>query len=171
VDSLALQLLCGADALPGAGEFDQDALRADPRFPVHANQLSRLGQAALEVKAQARIDLAGNPAGDDLEDLAAEVDQQPVHELRRAGFLVAGVVHGVKQGIVRQMFVLRLLGCLIEQRRIGRCVLRLVAGDGFEVAGVRHDGGITLEGFEQVHDCLLQFLLLLAGACISSVAS
>ena len=47
--------------------------------------------------------------------------------------------------------VLRLLRRLEQQRRIGRRVLRPVLGDGLDVAGVGHDGGVALERVEQGH--------------------
>ena len=92
VDALVLELLGGPDALPGAGDLDQDALAVDARLLVHADQLAGLGQGALGVEAEAGIDLGRDAAGDDLEDLAAEVDEQLVHERLGARGLVAGGV-------------------------------------------------------------------------------
>ena len=60
-------------------------------------------------------------------------------------------VHGVVQGVINQVFVLRLLGRLEEQRRVRRRVLRLVLGDGLEVARVGHNRRVTFQRFEQVH--------------------
>ena len=42
----------------------------DPGFLVHADQLAGLGERPLGVEAEAGVDLGGDPARDDLEDLA-----------------------------------------------------------------------------------------------------
>ena len=72
MDPFALQLFGGADAFPGAGDLDEDALAADPGLLVQADELAGLGEGALGVEAEPGIDLGGDPAGNDLEDLAAE---------------------------------------------------------------------------------------------------
>ena len=81
----ALQLFCGPDSFPGAGDLDQDALAAEPGLPVHADQLAGLGEGCLGVEAEAGIDLRGDATGNDLEDLAAEGDEELVDERRAAG--------------------------------------------------------------------------------------
>ena len=66
----------------------------DARLLVHADQLAGLGQGALGVETEPGIDLGGDAAGDDLEDLAAEVDEELVHERRGAGGSVATSAEG-----------------------------------------------------------------------------
>ena len=126
--------------------------RPMPGLLVHADQLARLGQRSLGVEAQAGIDLGGHPAGDDLEDLAAEVDQQLVHErLGAVGPVARATAMAYCRASSTRCCVLRLLGRLVEQRRVGRRILRLVLGDGLDVAGVGHDRRVALQRFEQVH--------------------
>ena len=87
--------------------------RLDPRLLVHADQLAGLGQGALGVEAEAGIDLGGDPAGNDLEDLAAEGDEELVHERRGCGRPRSpGERRAKSQRLVDQMLVLRLLGRL-----------------------------------------------------------
>src|SRR5208283_2807068 len=76
VNTFALQLCGGPDSFPGAGDLDQDALAADPGLPVHTDQLAGLGNGCLGVEAEAGIDLRGDATGNDLEDLAAEVNKE-----------------------------------------------------------------------------------------------
>src|SRR5262249_50216403 len=52
---------------------------------------------------------------------------------------------------INQVFVLWFLSRLVEQRRVGRGILRLVLGDGLEVAGVGHHRGVTFQRVNQVH--------------------
>ena len=75
-----LELLGGADAFPGAGDLDQDPLAVDAGLLVQADQPAGLGDGRLGVEAEAGVDLGRDAARDDLEDLAAEVDEQLVHE-------------------------------------------------------------------------------------------
>ena len=75
---LALQGVGGLDALPGAGDLDEDALLADPDRLVQVDDVQRLVDAGLRVEAEARVDLGAHLARDDLQDLLAELDQQPV---------------------------------------------------------------------------------------------
>ena len=150
-DPLALELLGGPDPLPGAGDLDEDALAVDPGLRVQVDQPAGLGQRPFGVEAEPGIDLGGDPAGDDLEDLAGEVDEQLVHARVGAGGPVAGGLQGVLDGVVQQVLVLRLLDRLVEQRRVGGRVLGPVLGDGLDVAGVGDDRGVTLQGVEQGH--------------------
>ena len=81
VDAFALEPLGGADAFPGAGDLDQDALARRCRPPRTARSarapwrcvpsVSKLRRASTSVETR---------PGNDLEDLAAEVDEQLVHE-------------------------------------------------------------------------------------------
>ena len=80
MDPFPFQVFGRPDAFPGAGDLDQDPLPADPRFLVHADQLAGLGQRPFGVEAEPGIDLGGDAPGDDLEDLAAEGDEELVHE-------------------------------------------------------------------------------------------
>jgi hypothetical protein len=78
VDALLLELARGLDTLPGARDLDQDALLLDTLRLVERDELLRLRLRLLLVEGQARVDLGRDAAGDDLEDLRAEVN-----ELRR----------------------------------------------------------------------------------------
>lgn len=77
------------------------------------------------------VDLSGHLAGDDLEDLGAELDEQAVEG--QLDLLVgrAALGLGVGDGLVDQSRVLGLLGGGEDERRVGRRVLRLVLADGW----------------------------------------
>src|SRR5262245_31511477 len=55
------------------------------------------------------------------------------------------------QGVVHQVFVLRLLRRLVEQRRIGRRILRHILVDSLDVAGVGNDRRETLQRVKKIH--------------------
>src|SRR5262249_28958678 len=141
----------GPNAFPRAGNFDQNPLATNPGILVHADQLAGLGQRSLGVKTKAGIDLSGDTTGNDLEDLATEGDEQLVHERNAAGRGVAGGPHGKVECLVHEVLVVRLLGRLEKERRIRGRVLRLVFGDGFEIARVGHDGRVAFQRFEKIH--------------------
>ena len=77
------------------------------------------------------VDLGGDLAGDDLEDLGAELDEQAVE--RELNLLVgrAALGLGVGDGLVDQGGVLGLLGGGEDERGVGRRILRLVLADGW----------------------------------------
>ena len=72
---VALELARGLDALPGGRDFDEDALLLDAERPVERDELLGLGLGALLVEGQTRVDLGRDAAGDDGEDLLAELDK------------------------------------------------------------------------------------------------
>ena len=74
VDSLALEDLGGADSLPCGGDLDEDSLAADAGLVVLRDDLARLGDGLAGVVGEAGVNLGGDAAGDDGEDLATEGD-------------------------------------------------------------------------------------------------
>src|SRR2546421_1965 len=50
-----------------------------------------------------------------------------------------------------QVLVVRLLGRLVDEGRVGGRVLRPVFGDGLEIARVGHDRRVSLQGFQEIH--------------------
>ena len=78
VDAFLLELLGGADALPGGGDLDEDALAVDAVGLIKADQPAGLLDGALGVEREPGIDLGRDAARDDLEDLLAEGDEQAI---------------------------------------------------------------------------------------------
>ncbi len=141
VDALFLEPLGGADALPGAGDLDQDALRANPGLGVEGDQLFGLDHGRLGVEGKSGVDLGRYPPGDVFKDFAPEADEKLVDHRLRIGA-------GLGQGGVDQRAVARVLRRGEEQRRIGGRVLRFPACDGVDIAGVGNDDGVRFEGVE-----------------------
>lgn len=79
------------------------------------------------------IDLGGDLAGDDLEDLGAELDEQAVEG--ELNLLVGGPALGlgVGDGLVDQGGILGLLGGREDEGGVGGRVLGLVLADGGKV--------------------------------------
>ncbi len=87
VDSLALEDFGGLDALPGGGDLDEDTLAADAGLVVLRDDLARLRDGLVGVVGEARIDLGGDAAGDDGEDLASEGDGKRLEGERGDGLI------------------------------------------------------------------------------------
>ena len=139
MDALALELLGGLDALPGARELDQHAVAHDAGFLVQGDKTSSLLDRFRGVERKPRVHLGRYAARDVLQDLAAEIHEHTVDV----------AVHKVaKTRVFRRSE---------KKRRISRCVLRLPARDGLDVAAVRNDKRLFAQGFElRGHDNLFR---------------
>jgi hypothetical protein len=85
---------------------------------------------SLGVEGEPRVHLGRDLAGDDLENLLAELDEEAVEGGVDLVVLRAAVLLGVGDGLVYQGGVLGLLGGGEDERRVGRGILGLVLGDG-----------------------------------------
>lgn len=95
--------------------------------------MQSLVDRGLGVEGEAGIDLGGHLAGDDLEDLLAELDQETVES--RVDLFIEGLALGlaVFDGGVDEGRVLGLLGGGQDQGGIGGGILGLVLADGWMV--------------------------------------
>ncbi len=75
-----LQLFSRFNAFPSGGDLNQNPLAFDAGIFVHFDELPRLGHRRFAVERQPGVDLGRNAAGHDLENLFAEIDEQPVDE-------------------------------------------------------------------------------------------
>jgi voltage-gated potassium channel Kch len=73
------------DAFPRAGDLDEDTLLLDADEVVEGDELLGLGLGALLVERESGVDLGGDTAGDDLEDLGTEVDELWVRSCVQSG--------------------------------------------------------------------------------------
>lgn len=130
---VALQDLGGLDTLPGRGDLDENAVLGDALSLVELDDVQGLVDRGLGVKGEAGVDLGRDLAGDDLEDLLAELDQETVQ--RSIDLVVdrAALLLGVGNGIVDELGVLGLLGGSQDQGRVGGGILRLVLANGSKV--------------------------------------
>lgn len=136
---VALQDLSGLDTLPGGGNLDQDTVLGDALGLVQVNDVQGLVDGGLGVEGQLGVNLGGDTAGNNVQDLAAELNQQVVEgdlDLLVDG---AGGLLADGNGIVNQLGVLGLLGGSQNQRGVGGGILGLVLGDGTEVTRVGDD--------------------------------
>jgi hypothetical protein len=94
------------------------------------------------VEGEAGVDLSGDLAGDDLEDLGTELDEEVVEGDVDLGVdvLALTVLHTVCDSIVNELGVLGLLGSGEDEGRVGGGILGLVLANGGEVTGVADDG-------------------------------
>jgi len=102
-----------------------------------------LVDGSLGVEREGGIDLSGDFAGDDLEDLLAELDEEVVEggiDLLVGG---AGTLLGLGDSGIQKGSILRLLSRGQDQGRVGGGILGLVLGD-------RCGKGVSLEKLRQV---------------------
>ncbi len=96
---------------------------------AYLDNLEGLVHGRSGVEGQASVDLGGDLAGDDLEDLSAELDEQAVEG--KLGLLIDGATLGlgVGNGLVDQGSILGLLGGGEDEGGVRRGILGLVGGD------------------------------------------
>jgi len=103
-----------------------------------------LGDGGRGVVRETRVDFSGDASGNDIENLFAEGDGQPlkgqVGDGLRLGVL-AQLVAGCDQHAIDDGLIVRLLGGGGDQRGVGGRVLGAEAGDRLDVAGVGDDDG------------------------------
>lgn len=101
------------------------------RFPAYLDDVQRLVDRSLGAEGEAGVDFGRHLAGDDGEDLLAELDQEPVQS--RVYLVVDGsaLLLGVLDGHIDQLGVLGLIGSLQDQGGVGRSILGLVFANGW----------------------------------------
>ena len=72
---ITLELAGSLDALPRRGDLDEDALLLDADRLVERDKFLRLLFRGLLVEGETCVNLGGDTARDDLQDLLAELDQ------------------------------------------------------------------------------------------------
>lgn len=101
--------------------------------------MQSLVHGGLGVEGEPSVNLGGNLAWDDVEDLLAELDEQVVEGGIDLLVEVLAVVLAVGDRGVDELGVLRLLGGSEDQRWVGGGILGLVLVDGRKVTGVADD--------------------------------
>ena len=150
MNALFFEDLGGLDAFPCGGELDEDALAGDTGFLVLRDDVAGGRNGLFSVVGEACIDLCGDAAGDDFEDLDAESNGQSL-EGCGGNLLVGGVgasVFFLLENIVHDGLILRHLGGGGDERGIGGRILRLILFDRVDVAGVGDYGGHATKLFE-----------------------
>ncbi len=141
VDAFLLQHFGSADAFPGRGDLDQDALAPDAALLIGFDEGARLVERRRGVEGEIGIDLGGDPAGDDGGQLGTEVQRQPVAYRLGDVLQAAALLLAPHDGLVDQRGISGLLGGFQQQRRVGGAVLRLQAPHRLDVTGVGDDHG------------------------------
>jgi hypothetical protein len=99
----------------------------------YLDNVEGLVDRGLGVKGEPGVDLGGDLAGNNLENLLAELDQQAVEGIVDLLLNVAALLLGVVDGDVYQLGVLGLLGGGQDEGGVGGGILGLVLGDGCAV--------------------------------------
>lgn len=128
---LGLELLGGLDTLVGGGDLDEDSVGRDTLGLVEINEGQSLLDGGVLVERESGVDLGGDSAGDNLENLGTELNEQLVEGNVDLLLLVGGLGLGVSNGLVNELGVLGLLGSSQDQRGVGGGILGLVLGDGW----------------------------------------
>src|SRR6266702_1134542 len=155
VDAFLLQKLGRTNALPGAGDLDQDSFARHALLLIQRNQLAALVDCRLGIEAQAGSDLRRHAAGNYLENLFSEQDEEPIDELCRHFFVTAAAFHGQFGSFLHQVPIVWHLGGVIKERRIGGRVLRTVVRNRLDIPRIRYNGRVFFQRFKQRHCFLL----------------
>ena len=107
---------------------------------TYVNDAQGLVNGGLCVEREAGVDLSGDLAGDDVEDLLAELDEEVVECGVNLVLDVVRVVLAPGDGGIDELGVLGLLGGRENQGGVGGRILGLVLVDGREVTRVADDG-------------------------------
>jgi hypothetical protein len=106
------------DALPGAGDLDQDAFTRRALLLIQRDELARLGNRRRGIEAQARGDLRGDAAGNHFEDFTSEQNKKTINELFRHLIVAAAALKRKFGSLLHQAPVGRHLGGVKKKRRI-----------------------------------------------------
>ena len=140
---VAFELAGSLDALPGRCDFNEHAFFLDSDRFVKRNEVSSLGLGGFLIKGETGIDLGGDTAGNDLEDLFSEFDklQWPVSEGRyKVGFrerTKRSVAASTCSSMVRPLSLPYAIATLIRPAYAG-LFAAASNNDGFVVASYRN---------------------------------
>jgi hypothetical protein len=93
------------------------------------------------VEGESGVDLGGDLAGDNLEDLLAELDKEGIENSIDlvVNALAIGVLLAVSDSVVNELGIVGLLGGSQDQGRVGGSILGLVLVNGSKVTRVADD--------------------------------
>ena len=97
---LRLELAGGLDTLPGGSDLDEDTLALDAEGLVEGDKVLGLLNGGLLVERETGVDLSRDTAGDDLEDLGTESNEETVSGKVELLGLVRSLLLGVLDGNV-----------------------------------------------------------------------
>lgn len=107
---------------------------------AYLNDAEGLLDGDVLVEGETGVNLSGDLAGDDLQDLATELDEQVVEGDVDLLVDVLAVLLAVRDSLVDELGVLGLLGSGEDEGRVGGGILGLVLANGGEVTRVADDG-------------------------------
>ncbi len=151
VDALLLEDLSCLDALPGGGELDENAIARDTGLVVEGDDCARFGDGSVDIVGEAGVDLGGDTARDDVENLATEGNFQRTEGLGGDVFVRGGgtgILTHLLQHVIDYGCILRLLCSSRDERGVRGGVLRSKLLDRVEVAGVRDDRSVCTKLFK-----------------------
>ena len=94
---------------------------------------------SIGVERESGVDLGGNFAGNNLQDLLAELDKQAVESCVNLIIVILAVFAAVGNGGIDELGVFGLLRGSEDKRRVGSSILGLVFGNGPKVTRVADD--------------------------------
>ena len=109
-------------------------------FLTYVDNAKSLLDGDVLVEGEAGVNLSGDLAGDDLQDLAAELDKEVVEGDVDLLVDLLAVLLAVGDSLVDELGVLGLLRRGEDEGGVGGGILRLVLANGGEVTGVADDG-------------------------------
>lgn len=150
IDPCFFQLFSGTDTLPGRGQLDQNTFAANTGIVIEFDKALGLGNAGLGIVRKAGVHFGRNAAGHQLQNFHADIDRQPVGGVGHLCRPIVTLAARPGNGVIDIAAVFRDLGGVENQRRVSGRILRLIAFDGGDIAGIGYDGGHFTQGTEFV---------------------
>jgi len=108
---------------------------------THLDDTEGLLDTGLSVEGESGVNLGGDLARDNLENLLAELDEEGIKNSINlvVDALAVRVLLAVGDGVVNELGIVGLLGGSQDQGRVGGSILRLVLVNGSKVTRVAND--------------------------------
>jgi len=148
------------DAGPRGSDLDQNPVMADAGLIILGDNAARLGNGGLGVEGEPRIDLGGDPAGDDFENALAESHREALEgqfgHIGVAG-VIALLVTRFFENAVDKLLIMRHLRSGRDERGVGGGVGGAEFFHRLKIAGVGDHRGVLPQLLEQIlrHENLL----------------
>ena len=145
VNAFFFQLFSGANALPGGGQFDQNAIVADARVVVQLDDALGFRDRRFGVIGETCVHFGGDTARDQFQNFETDVHRQLIGSIEDLLRAIAALATSPGDSVVNQLTVLRDLSRAENQGRVSGGILRLIQLHCRNISGVSDDSGVLTQ--------------------------